>query len=74
LFSWRRHARAKAEDSGLAFAPVVFEECRAAKDAPTARAVPGVIEIVIGAATVRVAPGTDAASLQAVLRAVMAVA
>jgi len=33
-----------------------------------------VIEIVIGAATVRVAPGTDAANLQAVLRAVMAVA
>jgi hypothetical protein len=32
-----------------------------------------VIEIVIGAITVRVAPGIDAASLQAVLRAVMAV-
>lgn len=31
------------------------------------------IEIVIGAATVRVAPGIDAASLQAVLRAVKAV-
>jgi transposase len=74
LFSWRRHARAKTEESGPAFAPVVFEECRAAKGAPAARAVPGVIEIVIGAATVRVAPGTDAASLQAVLRAVMAVA
>jgi hypothetical protein len=33
----------------------------------------GAIEIVIGVATVRVAPGLDAASLQAVLRAVMAV-
>jgi hypothetical protein len=32
-----------------------------------------VIEIVISAITVRVAPGIDAASLQAVLRAVMAV-
>ena len=32
-----------------------------------------VIEIVIGATTVRVAPGIDAASRQAVLRAVMAV-
>jgi hypothetical protein len=32
-----------------------------------------VIEIVIGAATVRVVPGIDAASLQAVLRAVIAV-
>ena len=30
------------------------------------------IEIVIGAATVRIAPGTDAATLQTVLRAVMA--
>jgi hypothetical protein len=33
----------------------------------------GAIEIVIGVATVRVAPDIDAASLQAVLRAVMAV-
>jgi hypothetical protein len=31
------------------------------------------IEILIGRATVRVRPGVDAASLQAVLRAVMAV-
>jgi len=31
-----------------------------------------VIEIVIGAATVRVPPGTDAATLRAVLRAVKA--
>lgn len=31
------------------------------------------IEIVVGAATVRVASGIDVASLQAVLRAVMAV-
>jgi transposase len=74
LFSWRRQARGKAEDDGPAFAPVIFEECRAAKGASAAPAVPGVIEIVIGAATVRVAPGIDAASLQTVLRAVMAVA
>jgi hypothetical protein len=31
-----------------------------------------VIEIVVGAATVRVAPGTDAATLATVLRAVKA--
>jgi transposase len=73
LFSWRRQAGSKAEDSGPAFAPVVFEECRAVKSAPVAPAVLGAIEIVIGVATVRVAPGLDAASLQAVLRAVMAV-
>ena len=74
LFSWRRQARGRAEDNGPAFAPVIFEERRAAKGASAAPAAPGVIEIVIGAATVRVAPGIDAASLQTVLRAVMAVA
>jgi transposase len=75
LFGWRRRAGGKAEDRGPAFAPVIFEECRAAgKGAAASPAASGVIEIVIGAATVRVAPGTDAASLQAVLRAVMAVA
>jgi transposase len=74
LFAWRRQVRGKAADSGPAFAPVIVEECRPAKGQPVARAVPGVIEIVIGAATVRVAPGIDVASLQAVLRAVRAVA
>jgi transposase-like protein len=72
LFSWRRRAGSKIEDRGPAFAPVIFEECCAAKGTPATRAVPGVIEIVIGMATVRVAPGTDVASLRAVLRAVMA--
>lgn len=46
------------------------------KEAPIAPAVPsgsGMIEIVIGAAPVRVTAGIDVASLQAVLRAVMAV-
>jgi transposase len=84
LFGWRRQARRhavrEAEKSGPAFAPVIVEECRPAKDAPIAPARTSgstngspMIEIVIGAATVRVAPGIDAASLQTVLRAVMAV-
>jgi transposase len=74
LFGWRRQVNDKVDDRGPSFAPVIFEGSRVAKSAPAARAVSGVIEIVIGAATVRVAPGTDAANLQAVLRAVMAVA
>lgn len=81
LFGWRRQARRHAlrevEKSGPAFTPVVVEECRPAKDVlPIAAGVPGgsgAIEIVIGAATIRVAPDADIASLQAVLRAVMAV-
>jgi len=81
LFGWRRqarqHALCQAEKSGATFAPVVVEECRPAKDAPPiAPAVPcgsHMIEIVIGAATVRVAPSIDVACLQAVLRVVMAV-
>jgi transposase len=79
LFGWRRQAHQyalrKAEKSGPAFAPVVVEALRPAKDAQIAPAESGsnAIEIVIGATTVRVAPGIDAASLQAVLRAVMAV-
>ena len=84
LFGWRREARRRmkrtaASDEppqhGTAFVPVVVEEAlpnlaapAAAKEADDA----SVIEIVIGAATVRVAPGVDAAMLTAVLRAVRA--
>jgi transposase len=79
LFGWRRNAQGTADgagESGVAFAPVVVvatdPRC---SDGAIARARPGgspVIEIVIGAATVRVAPGTDATTLQTVLRTVMA--
>jgi transposase len=79
LFGWRRHGRRRAEDvageSGMAFAPVIMEAARSCGNGPTEAARPGsppVIEIVIGAAMVRIAPGTDAATLQTVLRAVMA--
>jgi transposase len=68
LFSWRRSSRPLVEDDadGPAFAPVIV-------DADTAG--PGrtpLIEVVIGAATVRVGPGIDAATLAEVLRAVKA--
>lgn len=75
LFGWRRTARRRADDGTAAFAPVVVEAAPQRASASQVRSDGSpVIEIVIGAATVRVAPGTDAASLQAVLRAVMAVA
>jgi transposase len=68
LFAWRRKAQRRAEDDagGPAFAPVVLDAgaacCGGAR----------LIEIVIGAATVRINPGIDAATLAAVLRAVKA--
>jgi hypothetical protein len=68
LFSWRRSERSPVQDDadGPAFAPVIV-------DADTAgpRGTP-IIEIVMGAATVRVGPGIDAATLAKVLRAVKA--
>src|SRR3984893_10926426 len=75
LFGWRRHTRL-AEDAdnkgGIAFAarPSCFHD-HGRGNAPIAAARPGrssAIKIVIGAATVRIAPGTDAARLQTVLR------
>ena len=84
LFGWRREARRRgrrraSNDEGTAretaFAPVVVEETLRRSEAPIGSdpiGGTGVIEIVIGATTVRVAPGTDAATLTAVLRAVRA--
>jgi len=84
LFGWRREARRRARRQaandegtarGTAFAPVVVEEALRRSEAPVAPNQGGgtsTIEIVIGAATVRVAPGIDAATLTAVLRAVKA--
>jgi hypothetical protein len=60
--------RYETQESGPAFAPVVVEERLLVKEAPVAPAASiasGMIEIVIGAATVRVASGIDSASLQA---------
>jgi transposase len=83
LFGWRREARQwavardRTEDgkgaSGSGFAPVVVDMSEPSAAAPIAPCrTPGaaIIEIVIGAAMVRVAPGIDAVTLATVLRAV----
>jgi transposase len=85
LFGWRRNERRRAVtrlrlgdrpgESGSAFAAVIVEAARPCADGLLAPGRPGgssVIEIVIGAATVRVSPGIDAASLQTVLCALKA--
>jgi transposase len=79
LFGWRRQARRQAEAEGdagrPAFAPVIVEGALPCADVPMAPGRPGgssMIEIVIGAATVRVSLGIDAATLTMVLRAVRA--
>jgi transposase len=77
LFGWRRAAprrpNGETDGSGSAFAPVIVDTASPGADAAMVR--PGglpVIEILIGAATVRVPAGIDTGTLQAVLRAVKA--
>jgi transposase len=76
LFGWRRNARPHLEngagESRAMFAPVVMDGARPCAAVPIAPTHP-VIEIVIGAATVRIPGGIDAATLQTVLCAVRAV-
>ncbi len=84
VFGWRRKARLgagrparddKGESNEAVFAPVIVASGLPSPDAPVAPNLGGgttAIEILIGAATVRVAPGMDAATLTAVLRAVKA--
>jgi transposase len=77
LFGWRRAALRRpnggADGSGSAFVPVIMDTALPCADAAMVRpGGPSVIEIVIGAATVRVPAGIDAGTLQAVLRAVKA--
>lgn len=66
LFAWRRKVRLRTrDDTGRpAFAPVVVDDGAACCEGTPS------IEIVIGAATVRVGRGISAATLAAVLRAV----
>jgi transposase len=69
LFAWRRNAQRRAGDAGTggpAFTPVIVDAGAACSGGAP------LIEIVIDAAIVRVAPGIDAAALAAVLRAVKA--
>jgi len=79
LFGWRRDARRKVarrqdRENGrnadsVTFAPVMVD---AALPAALHASAAGMIEIVLGAATVRVGHGTDVAMLTKVLRAVKA--
>jgi transposase len=77
LFGWRRDARWArdgAGESGVVFAPVIVDVGGPSGDALGAAARAGrplLIEIVIGAATVRIPVGIDATTLQTVLRAAM---
>jgi transposase len=73
LFWWRRDARRRAEEEsvdGTSFARVIVES--GGPISPVRRK-SRAIEVVIGAATVRVPHGTDAETLETVLRAVKAV-
>ena len=72
LFGWRREAGRGALGNGVAFAPVVVTSPAHAQLRAEALTAP-VIEVVIGAVTVRVPCGADLAALQAVLCAVRAV-
>jgi transposase len=80
LFGWRREARKQAEstsdESGACFAPVIVEPSGPHPGAPITAAGPSstaIVEIVIGRATVRIAPGIDIVTLATVLRAVRAI-
>ena len=77
LFGWRRAARRLADrgaGNGALFAPVIVDARRPDGDMLPAQVRPGAptIEIVVGAATVRIPPGIDAGTLTTVLRVVKA--
>jgi hypothetical protein len=73
LWNWIRAARegrfALPSDGVLAFAPVLSVESSQASE-PVQDLRPTAIEIVIGAATVRVPPGAETRDVEAVLRAI----
>ena len=65
-FTWRREARERAKESGaVSFAPVVMTT----RAGPKIERGAAIIEIVIGAARVRVPARIDVATLQSVLHA-----
>jgi transposase len=77
LFTWRRQAQRPHGESRVSFAPVILETSRSRAAGPIAAShleSSSVIEIRIGAATVRVPPRIELATLQVVLRALMAAA
>jgi transposase len=81
LFGWRRDVRRRStrrqsnDAAEMSFAPVLVETGGPQAGPPVAPSCPtatGTIEIALGAAVVRVGPGTDLARLTKVLRAVKA--
>jgi transposase len=81
LFGWRRDVRRRStrrpsnDAAEMSFAPVVVETGGPQAGPPVAPSCPtatGTIEIALGAAVVRVGPGSDVATLTKVLRAVKA--
>jgi transposase len=81
LFGWRRDVRRRStrrqsnDAAKMSFAPVLVETGGPQAGPPVAPSCPtatGTIEIALGAAVVRVGPGTDLATLTKVLRAVKA--
>jgi transposase len=70
LFAWRREARQRASESGLAFTPVVLT----ADPPPSRPDVPSApcIEIAIAGALIRVPPGADARVLSMILQTLKA--
>ena len=81
LFGWRRDVRRRStrrqsnDAAEMSFAPVLVETGGPHAGPPVSPSCPtatGTIEIALGAAVVRVGPGTDLATLTKVLRAVTA--
>ena len=70
LFAWRREAKQKASESGLAFTPVVLtaDPPPSSSNAPSAPC----IEIAIAGALIRVPPGADARVLSMILQTLKA--
>ena len=66
LFAWRREAKQKASESGLAFTPVVVS-ADPPSSSPGASSAP-CIEIAIAGALIRLPPGADARVLSLILQ------
>jgi transposase len=81
LFGWRRqalrdggdqHGAEAAEDRHAVFVPLVMDAQPPPPPVSVAEAAPSTVEVRLAGAVVRIAAGTDAALLTAVLRAVRA--
>jgi transposase len=76
VYAWRRLARggilALPSEEALGFVPVIAAQGEPAPSAIPAAPLAGIVEIEIGEAVIRVAPGVDRRHLREVLRAVKA--